>query len=294
MIKGLICSIISACCFGMLPILAKLGYMHGMSTTEMLQYRFLIASLLMGLWYLATDRDVLRISLAGLGKTAILGCIIYPLQSTCFLRSVETLPASTATLIFYIYPALVTVLGAYIYRQRIERRVTLALFLVTGGCALVFLDAFMRDADVLGVAWACGATALFSGYLLLVQSMMRGQRPLTFSVYVIFFAGLTFTLLRGVPDVGNLDATQAGLALAFALVPTVLAITLLYVAIEAVGSAYASIFSTLEPVTTVAVAFVALGEPIYSRQLFGAALIVVGIIVPNLALLRRKARVDVN
>ncbi len=291
MLRGLVCSMLSACCFGLLPVLGKLGYAQGMDSSEMLQYRFLVASLLLGLWFLVTNPSALRISRRGLLKTALLGGLISPLQSTCFLRSVETIQASTTTLILYFYPALVTLLGALIHRRRVGRKVTLSLLLVTGGCAVVFLDAFMREADPTGVAWACGAMVLFSCYLLLVQSLMRGERPLTLSLYVIFWAGLAFTLLRGVPDVAALDAARAGVALALGLIPTVLAVTLLYVAIEAVGSAYASIFSTLEPVTTVIAAALILGEPIFARQVLGAALIVAGIAVPNLDLLRRRARV---
>ncbi|MCK9239387.1 DMT family transporter [Desulfocurvus sp.] len=289
--KGLVCAILSACCFGMLPILGKLGFAQGMDSTQMLQYRFGLGALLLLGWFALTNRDALRISTRGLLKTALLGGVISPVQSTCLMVSLETIPASTSSLILYFYPAVVTVAGALIHRQRIGRRVALSLLLVTAGCALVFLDAFMREAAPVGMLWASGAMIVFSAYILLVQWLMRGERPLSFSLYVIVFAGVAFGLLRGLPAPGELTLAQAGVALALGLVPTVLATTLLYTAIEAVGGAYASIFSTLEPVTTVAAAALLLGEPVFARQLAGAALIVAGIVLPNLALLRRQKRV---
>lgn len=289
--KGLVCAVLSACCFGLLPILGKLGFAHGLDSTRMLQYRFVIGALLLAAWFAATRREALSISPVGLLKTALLGGLISPVQSTCFMLSLEIIPAATTSLILYFYPAVVTLLGALIHRQRIGRRVGLSLVLVTAGCALVFLDAFMRDVALAGVLWACVSMVVFSVYMLLVQRLMHGERPLTFSLYVIFFAALAFTLLRGLPDLGTVTPAQAGVALALGLVPTVLALNLLYMAIEAVGSAYASIFSTLEPVTTVAVAALLLGEPVFARQLAGAALIVAGIVLPNLALLRRRSRV---
>lgn len=289
--KGLACAVLSACCFGLLPILGKLGFAHGLDATRMMQYRFVIGTLVLMGWFAATNRAALRISPRGLLKTALLGGVISPVQSTCLMLSLETIPAATTSLILYFYPAVVTVLGAILHRQRIGRQVGISLLLVTAGCALVFLDAVLRSVAPIGVLWACVSMTVFSAYMLLVQRLMRGERPLTFSLYVIAFAGLAFALLRGLPDLGSITPVQAWVALALGLVPTALAVTLLYMAIEAVGSAYASIFSTMEPVTTVAAAALVLGEPVFARQLAGAALIVAGIVLPNLSLLRRRERV---
>jgi len=72
------------------------------------------------------------------------------------------------------------------------------------------------------------------------------------------------------------------------LVPTALAISLLYLAIERIGSAWVSIFSTFEPVATLAAAHLLLGEEVALLQLGGAALIIAGIVLPNARLLRLK------
>jgi drug/metabolite transporter (DMT)-like permease len=66
----------------------------------------------------------------------------------------------------------------------------------------------------------------------------------------------------------------------------VFAVTFLYLAIEKVGSAYASIFSSIEPVATLAAAALLLEENVVLLQVGGAALIVAGIVLPNLQLLR--------
>lgn len=291
MVRGLFFSIVSACCFGMLPILGKLGHQYGLQTTEMLQYRFGLGALLLAAWFAVADRGVLRIRPRSLAKAAFVGALLYPVQSSCFIKALETIPASTTSLIFYLHPAMVTLIGAALHRERIGRHAALALALVSGGCTLVFLDAFTREANPTGVGWAVGAMSMFSCYLLVVQAMLRGERPLTFSLYVVFFAALAFTAVRGMPDFGTLTREQVAVAAAFGVVPTALAVTTLYVAIEAVGSAWASIFSSLEPVATLSVAALLLGEALHAGQLVGAVCIVAGILVPNLHLLRRRRAV---
>jgi drug/metabolite transporter (DMT)-like permease len=61
--------------------------------------------------------------------------------------------------------------------------------------------------------------------------------------------------------------------------------------VEKIGSAYASIFSSIEPVVTVAGAVLFLDENVVLLQVAGAALIVAGIVTPNLRTLylKRKA-----
>jgi drug/metabolite transporter (DMT)-like permease len=64
-----------------------------------------------------------------------------------------------------------------------------------------------------------------------------------------------------------------------ALVSTVLAITLFFAGLERIGPTRASTLSTLEPVVTVTLAAIVLGETIAPVQLVGGALILTAVIV---------------
>lgn len=292
MLKGLVCAVISACCYGCLPILGKLGYAHGMELTEMLAYRFGFGALFLGAWLALTDARALRIRPRTLTKAVAVGLFIYPLQSTCYLSSVKTISASTAALIVYFYPICVTLLSALIFRTRVGRTVMLSLALVTGGCALVFYDAFAQQADPVGMAFATGAMAVLSIYFIVSQKILTDEPPLTVGFYVILTTATVFWVVGGPPDVPGLDQPRALVAVGLGLIPTALAVSLLYKAIEAIGSALSSIFSTIEPITTVVLSFLVLGEAVAAVQLAGAALIILGIALPNLGLLRKKAVVE--
>jgi drug/metabolite transporter (DMT)-like permease len=282
MIRGLVYALISATAFGSMAILVKLGYEASMTGPIMMQSRFTLGVLALLLILLVKDRTLLRISPRNLGKCAFLGLVVYWSQTTCFVSALETIPASTTALILYGHPIAVALLSAYFLDMKLDRPVVISLVLVMAGCCLVFYDAFLREADGTGLLYALGAMAVFSLYLILVQVLLKGMRPLSATFYVMLFAAVSFTLSGDITAWARLTAEQSAIGLALGLVPGVIAVTFLYAAIERIGSAFACIFSSVEPVVTLWAAAIFLDENVVMLQMIGAALIILGIVVPNL------------
>ena len=289
--RGLVYAVLSAGCFGTLPIFGKLGYGLGLKTWEIVQYRFLAGALILLFYTAATRPGLLRVGWRTLGKAALLGTCIYPIQSLCFMGSLAYVPAATTSLILYLYPLAVTLAAAALGRTRINRVVGFSLLLVLAGCGLVFYDAFAREMAPQGVVLALGAMLTYSVYLTLVQSFLRGEQARSLTLYVILFAALFFNLTGGLGPLRALDGTRLALAAGMGLVSSALAVSLLFAAVERVGSAMASIFSSFEPVATLALAALVLGEPVALPQVGGMACIVAGIALPNLHLDRRRTAV---
>lgn len=295
MLRGLLFSLISGISFGFLPIFGKLGYVAGMDVSVILMSRFLIAALLLGAWLALTDRASLAATPKTLAKAAVLGLLFYPFQSWCFMSAVRYIPASTPTLILYFYPVAVTLMCALFFGQRITRRTALSLALVTLGCCLVFFDAFLARLDGTGLLFSVGAMLVFSAYLVAVQVLLKGERPMTLTFYVICMAALVWTVAAGGPGAYlELSARGLGVALGLGLVTGVFAVAFLYKAIELIGSPMASIFSTVEPAAAVVAAWLILGEPLAVLNLCGMALIVVGIVWPNLRLMRAAPEAELT
>lgn len=282
MIQGLIFAVISAAAFGSMAIIVKLGYLAGMEGAVMMQFRFSYGALFL-LGFLAFKRPrLLRISLPDLAKCAFLGLIVYWTQTTCFVSALETIPASTAALVLYGHPLAVTLLSSLFLKMRVNRVVVFSLFMVMVGSCLVFYDAFLREVDGIGLAYAVGAMATFSVYLILVQVLLKGLKPLTATFYVMLFAAVSFTLSGDVTAWWRINTEQVVIGLALGLIPGVVAVTCLYTAIEKIGSAYACIFSSVEPVITLLAAMAFLDETVVWLQVGGAVLIITGIVVPNI------------
>jgi drug/metabolite transporter (DMT)-like permease len=232
------------------------------------------------------DRSVLRARPKTLLKSVFLGVVLYPVQSLSFMSSLKYIPAATTSLILYFYPVAVSLLSALFFKTRLDRIVALSLLLLVAGCGLVFYDAFLRSISQTGLLLATTSMLIFSVYLIFLEVLLRGENPRTISFYCVLSAAAVYTVMSPPVGFAQLDASAKLLTLALGLVPTALAVTLLYRAVELIGSARASICSTLEPITTVLASALLLGEDVVAIQVGGMALILAGIILPNLQTLR--------
>jgi drug/metabolite transporter (DMT)-like permease len=205
---GLLLSVLSAFCYGMSPILYKLGYASGLGEMDLLQYRFIVATLLIFLLLLVTSPASLRPTPSLLLKAAFTGLVLYCLQSYLFLKALRYIPAATTSLILYFYPVTVTLLSIFFFKSRLNRTTCIALLLCLAGCILVSLDAIHREHDITGLLLALGAMAVFSVYMITVQFVVRTDRPLTFTFYVFLFVALAFSSLHDPLALRAFDARQ--------------------------------------------------------------------------------------
>lgn len=287
-LTGILCAMFSAACFGMLAVFGKLAYGKGFEATEILQYRFGIGALMLFVWFAATNRSVLRARPKTLLKAVFLGVVLYPVQSLSFMSALKYIPAATTSLILYFYPVSVTLISALLYKTRLDRVVGVSLLLLVAGCGLVFFDAFLRDISRTGLLLASASMLIFSTYLICLEWLLRGENPITISFYCVLAAAIVWTIVSPPVRFMEFDLETKALTLALGLVPTALAVTLLYRSVDLIGSASASICSTLEPITTVLASSLLLGEAVVPIQIAGMALILGGIVLPNAQTLRLK------
>jgi len=289
MVRGIIYAIVSACCLGTVAIFVKTGLAIGMEPTQIVQYRFTFGTLLLFSWFGITNPGMLKIRPKALAKAAVLGIGLYPFQSWTFIKALQYMPASTTSLIYYLYPLMTTLIAVAVFKMRPTRAVFMSLALVLAGCGLVFYNAFSQNVDVRGIGYAMACMTTFSVYLTLVQRFTANDDPRRISIWVVFFMGVAFSCISSPLTILDQPAKGWIVAMGLGLLPTALAVSLIYRAIKKIGSAYTAMFSTIEPITTVVLAHFILGEPMDVIQVCGMLLIVAGIVLPNLALIRQAA-----
>ncbi len=280
--RGLIFSLMSAFSMALLGILGKMGYRAGMTEMELLQNRWFFGAVIIFVYLFLTDRRSLAISGLTLLKTALLGSFFQFLAGFTFFKAIKYIPVSTTLLIVYFYPVVVTLAAAYLFKRRLGGALILSLGLIFAGSSLVFFDAFNHDINSRGIAYALLNMIVFSGYMILAHIFLRGQKPLVMTFYMAFFAGLSFSLFHNPFKILDSGTTQLIIGLALGLIPTAFSYVFNFKALEKIGSSLVSVFSTFEPVSAVILAYLVLGERIFISQILGMALIVSGIILPNL------------
>ncbi|TMB69294.1 MAG: DMT family transporter, partial [Chloroflexi bacterium] len=159
---GVALVIVSAVCFGTLGVFGKLAYRLGLTTPQLLTYRFALAALLLWLAAVVIRQPIPpRRSLLGL---AIMGGAGYVGQSGSYFSALHFIPASTNALLLYTFPVVVTLLAALLFREALTWVKLAACALAFFGTLLV-VEAQLHAAPPIGIVLGLGSAAFYSGYI---------------------------------------------------------------------------------------------------------------------------------
>ncbi|TMG66180.1 MAG: DMT family transporter [Chloroflexi bacterium] len=271
--------LISATTFGTLSILAKLAYRAGLGTQQTLAFRFVLAAI--GMWGLALilRQNPLRFRRRELVTLVGLGAIFYTAQSLTYFIALRSLPASFCVLIAYIYPSLVVVAGWLFLGRAVSVWHGVALGLSFLGVALLVGGAQFQLAWAL--VFAIASPTIYTGYILLGEKVMGSVPAVGASAVIISGAAIAFCVIAALTGELALPDTTSGWVVGFAiaLIPTMVAISLFLAGLPRIGAARSSLLSTLEPVVTVLLAAVLLGDRLSLPQVAGGVLVIGAVIV---------------
>ena len=242
----------------------------------MLSLRFLLAAAM--LWALIALRRRPLGSVRGVVLGGLLGLCGYSVQAGLYFGSIQRIDVSLASLILYTYPALVTVAAFALGRERATRRKLAALALASSGVALV-VGGGTGTIDWVGAAMAFGCAVFYTGFILASDRVAATTSPLAFAASVATGCAVGFTAVALLS--GGIHASEEGvmwIAL-IASVSTVMPIVLFMAGLARVGASTASIASTVEPVITVVLAWLVLGEVLGPVQLVGGALVLSAVVL---------------
>jgi drug/metabolite transporter (DMT)-like permease len=272
--KGLVLVLISAACYGTLPILAKLAYATGLTPAPLLAARFVIASVLFAL---LARRPAppwrVRFRLWGLGAVFVGNAFAY-------FKALETVPAATVALLIYSYPVIVTLLSASFGLESITPRALAAAVLAFAGCALT-AGGTMEAGP--GVWFACLTALVYALYIVLGSRFAADVPAETASLHVaqacvVAYVPWAVAEGQGIP----FDPRAWLILIAIAVVPTVVALRTFLAGLARIGPGRAAVLSSLEVLVTMALSLTLLGERLGPRQWAGAALILGAVAFQNL------------
>lgn len=277
--EGLLFSLIAAAGFSTTGIFAKLAYTAHVHVATLLAVRFLAASALLWLVIAGTRQTLPPKGTLLIGL--LLGLVGYGLQVALLFLSLQRIDAALSSLLFYSYPAMVTVGAVVLGRERMTRRRGIALAVAMAGVLLVFSTAAGSPRDTTGVLLSLASALVYAALILIADRLGREVGPLVLSTLVPTGAAVSFVtggLLLG--DL-RLDVTLPGweAMLGLALVATVVPLAAFYAGIARVGPSTASILLTVEPALTVVLAAVVLNERLGPPQLVGGLLVLAAVLV---------------
>ena len=278
-IKGYIFVIASAVIFGSMPLMSSFLYADGMNAISLVFLRNLMALPVLGVLALLTQKT-LRVpvkALPSMGLIGVLGCCLTPLL---LCGSYTRIASGTSTVFHFIYPAVVVLLGVIFLRERVRAGNLLCALICLVGICLFYTPG--TALDPVGSVMALSSGVTYAIYILLLPRFRYHRiTGFLFSFYVI---GIS-TLIMGAVCLlsGQLALPGSwmgwGLCLVFALTVTVGAVVLFQQGTFLIGAQHASILSTLEPITSIFLGVLVLGEPIGVLTIVGACLVILASIL---------------
>ena len=280
MTKGKICLILSALIYGGAPILAKIAYKGGINEMTL---TFLRTSLTLPLLfiYILFRRKPLHLTKKQFMKITVLGVVGGTFAMLSLYSSYNYISTGLATTLHFIYPLVIVIVSALIYREKMSGAKLVAVMLVTTGIFL-FVDLTNR-ADTVGVILAILSGILYSFYVIYLDRSGLDKMDyavLTFYLLTIMsggtliFGGLTDSItLAGISPLAWVCAAVISIVVSLGAVP------LFQAGVRYEGASTAGIISAVEPITTLILGMVFLNESMDFAQYFGGALIIAGVVI---------------
>jgi drug/metabolite transporter (DMT)-like permease len=274
---------LAALCFGSIVVLGKHELEGGITVYSLLAIRFGVAAGVLFALLVALRRPLAAAEgeRAGLAVLAVCG---YAVEATLFFLALEHGTAAAVTLLFFIYPVVVTLMSWAAGGGRPGRLTLLALACAVSGAAVVVATGTGLSIQARGVVAAVGAAATYSAYLVGADRVLRRTSPLTSAMWVSAGASLglfAFASLTGngsLPDGWGEWWPVIGMGLA-----TAAAFVCLLEGIRRIGAVRTAIVSAMEPLAAAALAVLFLGESVTGGIALGGALILVGAVAASLA-----------
>jgi len=274
-LMGVFLIAVSAAAFGTMAIFARLAYEAGANPITVLFLRFSLAAIVMVTIMAAKKMAFPR------GRTLItllfMGGLGYVGLSLAFFTALTMAPAGMVAILLYLYPAFVTLLAAIFLKKPITTLKLVALSLTFGGTILIIgLDG--GRGQNLGIVLAIAAAVLYSIYIVVGSKVINNADAFSASTVVVLAAGVVFSAIVAVKG-AEFPATLIGWVSAFAiaLISTALAIVTFFAGLKRIDPANASMISTLEPVITVVLAVIVLGETLTMPKILGGMLILAAV-----------------
>ncbi|HEY3164265.1 MAG TPA: DMT family transporter [Candidatus Limnocylindrales bacterium] len=302
---GIALIVVSAFGFGSGTVLSKPIYGAGLDWLQLLAWRFTIGAVLSWGWILVSP--VRRAALRRLGRRPALVAVglgvWYTGNAGTYYAGLQTVPASLAGVLVYLYPAIVAVLSVRYATRLSGRRPWIALGIALVGVVLALggID-LSTPPPVGGIALILASPIIYAGWIVL-SARLAGERTdrlapdgaaadrvddaaaasalMTSATAAVFVAGALATGRPLLPSEIPPGAWPFLAAIGFA--GTFLAIQTFYAGSRRIGAAQAALVSTVEPAIIVTLAAVFLQDVLRPIQLVGAGLIILGVLVAQTA-----------
>lgn len=278
--KGYALGVIAAATYGMNPLFALPLYEAGMNPESVLFFRYLFAIPVLGAMIKLRGRDF-KLKRKEVFPLIIMG-LLMALSSLTLFQSYNYMAAGIASTLLFVYPIMVALIMAFLFKEKLTLQTILCIILALGGIALLYKGEDGSTLSLLGVLLVIVSALSYAIYIVAAnRPLLREIATLKLTFYVLVF-GFSLFLVR--VDFGaSLHVVDTwylwGNLLALAVFPTAISFLCTTQAIQYIGSTPTAILGALEPLTAVFFGVTVFGESLTVRVGCGIMMIVFAVTI---------------
>jgi drug/metabolite transporter (DMT)-like permease len=289
-LSGLIIAILGAVCFSTKAIFVKLAYRDtNIDALTLLAWRmiFSVPFFVGAAIFSSSKTDNVKFTTSQWLYIALIGCLGYYVSSLLDFLGLQYISAGMERLILFIYPTLVLLMSALLFKVRIKPMQWLALVVTYFGLAIAYFGEVdfaspQKEDFALGsvLIFVCAFT--YAAYIVGSGRLIPRVGATKFNSYAMSFASIGvlvhFSLFSNV-SLFHHPKLVYGYSFLMAVFSTVIPSYLVTAGINRIGSDNAAIVGSVGPVSTILLAYFFLSEEITFWQMTGTVLILAGVLI---------------
>lgn len=270
--------------WGMMGIYVRRLNAAGFTTIEIVAVRSVVTALLLFLVLFFYNREMLKICIRDIWCFAGTGILSIVFFNYCYFKAITMTSLSVAAVLLYTAPAIVMILSAVFFHEKITTVKLISLVATFIGCVLVTgLVGSTESLNAAGILVGLGAGLGYALYSIFSRfALERGYHSLTISFYTFVFASIGVLPLADVQKIYGAcveDIGMLGFYLVFALVSTVIPYILYTLGLTALENSKASIIASVEPVAATVLGIVLFHEKMTVNIVTGIVLVLGAIVI---------------
>ena len=293
--KGFILGAIAAASYGMNPLFTLPLYSAGMSVDTVLFYCYSLAVIVLGIM-MKFQKQSFAIKRVDVLPLCIMG-LLFAFSSLFLFMSYNYMDAGIASTILFVYPVLVAIIMAVVFKEKVSPITMFSIALAFVGISMLCKSPGGQTLSLVGITFVFLSSLSYAIYIVGVNRSSLKDMPIAKLTFYVLLFGLSVYVVR-LQFCTELQVIPTPMlwinAVSLAVFPTVISLVTMTKAIHYIGSTPTAILGALEPVTALFFGVLVFGEQLTPRIILGILMVItaVTLIIGGKSLLKkRKIRV---
>jgi drug/metabolite transporter (DMT)-like permease len=285
-IIGAVLVLLGAIGFSSKSVFGKLMYAEGVDMISVVTLRMLFALPFFLIALLFSGKKTAAPKQRHWISLLILGFVGHYLSVILNFSGLQYVSAGIERIILFVYPTLVVIISAFVFKRNITQVQLMALAITYAGILIVFWDNLQSAVAknfLLGAGLIFGTAITYSSFLVGSEKLIPRFGSTRFTAYSLlissFFIFVHYAFVHEWAQLTHFSSYVYLLAFGMAVIATVAPSFLLSAGIKRLGAGNASIMGSVGPISTIFLSYSILNESVSYLQGIGTLIVLGGVML---------------